>query len=133
MQTERELMSTAQKTRKIIIAAVVVNITAFTAIQVFAVTEPCKPNALGMCMIRKKGAEKATWTVNIFSLRERLVLKAKETSKLLKAPLLAVKFMEHCGLKEEWNSFFSDYRQILTARQQAVPYKRIVFACSEES
>lgn len=135
---EGKLMNTAQKTRRVIIAAVVANIIACAALQVSAAAEPCKPNALGMCMIPKKAVVAPGWTARMageFSgLREQLVLKAKEAGQLLKAPQLAIEFMEHCGLKKEWDAFFSDYRQMVSARkQQGIPYRKPVFFCSEES
>ncbi|WP_417909528.1 hypothetical protein [Candidatus Electronema sp. PJ] len=64
----------------------------------------------------------------LFSLRNQIVLKARETGLLLQLPSIVVEFMGSCGLKKDWNQLCGDYGGLL--RKSGVPYRKGILASS---
>ncbi|MCW5198625.1 hypothetical protein VU07_03045 [Desulfobulbus sp. F4] len=68
----------------------------------------------------------------LFSLRNQIVLKARETGLLLQLPSIVMEFMGSCGLKKDWNQLCGDYGGFL--QKFGIPYRKGVLAApSQES
>ncbi len=66
----------------------------------------------------------------LFSLREQMILKAKESGLLLQLPGIVMEFMGSCGLKKDWNQLCGDYGNQL--RKYGIPYRKAILAAAAQ-
>jgi hypothetical protein len=66
----------------------------------------------------------------LFSLRQQMILKARETGLLLQLPSIVMEFMGSCGLKKDWNQLCGEYGSLL--RQHGIPYRKGILAGSSQ-
>ncbi len=66
----------------------------------------------------------------LFSLREQLILKAKDSGLLLQLPGIVMEFMGSCGLKKDWNQLCGDYGTQL--RKYGIPYRKGILAAQAQ-
>uniref|UniRef100_UPI004056E72B hypothetical protein n=1 Tax=Candidatus Electronema sp. TaxID=2698783 RepID=UPI004056E72B len=66
----------------------------------------------------------------LFSLREQMILKAKDSGLLLQLPGIVMEFMGSCGLKKDWNQLCGDYGSQL--RKYGIPYRKGILAASAQ-
>lgn len=66
----------------------------------------------------------------LFSLREQMILKAKNSGLLLQLPGIVMEFMGSCGLKKDWNQLCGDYGSQLL--KYGIPYRKGILTASAQ-